>query len=259
MNLPVTDDARHLFDRIIRSIRPILFQTDLDDFQYATHGGTVFVVEYKGRPYGITCKHVLEDFNYDGLVVMGSFDFRKGDKAAQIDGYYMQRGGALATDATAGSDVQDICIVVFAEETDLSFFGSDIYEVNERTVHSSQMGNELHVSGFLKDKTTIAPPTIRAGHALLQLRDAGSSGFDPFLRRAHALFGELQFDSLTGLSGAPAFNVTEAALCGMVVRAGLTGQTCWLYFLDIYDIVQMLEVASTRSATIRYDRPAMRW
>jgi hypothetical protein len=38
------------------SVRPVLFYTDIEEFQYATHGGTAFVVSYKGRPYALTCR-----------------------------------------------------------------------------------------------------------------------------------------------------------------------------------------------------------
>jgi hypothetical protein len=111
----------------------------------------------------------------------------------------------------------------------------------------------------LKDKTTIAPPNIRVGHARLLLSDAGSSGFDTFLRRAVARFGDVNFDSVTGLSGAPVFDMTQNALCGMVMRGALGKQVCQLYFLDVYDIVKLLDAAAKRSPTIRYRRPRMRW
>jgi hypothetical protein len=44
------------------AIRPVFFETEHPDFLYATHGGTVFVVEFRGRAYGLTCGHVFKDF-----------------------------------------------------------------------------------------------------------------------------------------------------------------------------------------------------
>ena len=49
--------------------RFVFFDTGLQEWQYATHGGTLFVVNYRGRPYGITCRHVLKDFDWRQLVV----------------------------------------------------------------------------------------------------------------------------------------------------------------------------------------------
>jgi hypothetical protein len=42
------------------------FDTGDERWQYATHGGTMFVMLYKGEPYGLTCRHVLKDFDWHG-------------------------------------------------------------------------------------------------------------------------------------------------------------------------------------------------
>jgi hypothetical protein len=52
-------------------VRPILFYTGIDDFQYATHGGTAFVVSYNGRPYAVTCARVFKDFEEGQLMFSG--------------------------------------------------------------------------------------------------------------------------------------------------------------------------------------------
>src|ERR1019366_1780180 len=44
---------------ISEAIRPVFFQTDLDDFLYATHGGTLFLISFQGRSYALTCRHVF--------------------------------------------------------------------------------------------------------------------------------------------------------------------------------------------------------
>jgi hypothetical protein len=41
---------------ISEAIRPVFFQTDLDDFLYATHGGTLFLISFQGRSYALTCE-----------------------------------------------------------------------------------------------------------------------------------------------------------------------------------------------------------
>ena len=49
--------------------RFVFFDTEDEHWQYATHGGTMFVVLYKGKPCGLTCRHVLKDFYWRQLVV----------------------------------------------------------------------------------------------------------------------------------------------------------------------------------------------
>ena len=45
------------------------FVTGTEEWPYATHGGTLFVVLYRGRPYGLTCRHVFGTFNWGQLVI----------------------------------------------------------------------------------------------------------------------------------------------------------------------------------------------
>ncbi len=88
---------------IRRAIRPMLFQTDIQGFEYATHGGTLFVVVYRGRPYGITCRHCFGDFELTDLqlVVAGSDFPKKGEQPAAIATLCM-----LARQGVSVSDLQ---------------------------------------------------------------------------------------------------------------------------------------------------------
>jgi hypothetical protein len=54
---------------IIRQDRPVFFRTALEDFQYATHGGTLFLVSVRGRAHGLTCQHVFQDFAIEQLFI----------------------------------------------------------------------------------------------------------------------------------------------------------------------------------------------
>lgn len=47
------------------AVRPVFFQTEYDDFLYATDGGTLFVVRYRDRDYGVTCRHVFTGNGFD--------------------------------------------------------------------------------------------------------------------------------------------------------------------------------------------------
>jgi hypothetical protein len=48
------------------AVRPVFFQTEHEEFLYATHGGTLFLVVFNGRVYGVTCAHVFGDFRMGG-------------------------------------------------------------------------------------------------------------------------------------------------------------------------------------------------
>jgi hypothetical protein len=53
-----------------------------------------------------------------------------------------------------------------------------------------------------------------------------------------ALTGALEFSSITGISGSPVYNKTANALCGMVIRGGMSGPACTIYYVDVLDIVR---------------------
>ncbi len=162
------------------------------------------------------------------------------------------------TDALEGSDIGDICVIEFSDDTRPEFFNGSAYIVDEKTVTTSKVGDELFVAGVLKEKTTISPPDIIIGYCNLSFRDCGPTS-DPILRRAfavfaQALFGQSEFSSVTGISGSPVFNKTANALCGMVIRGGMNGPACTVYYVDIFDIVRLLEAVSTRAPSTYYTK-----
>ncbi len=227
------------------AIRPIFFQTDYEDFLYATYGGTAFVVKFRDRLYALTCGHVFGDFRHGALFITDEKHAKKGAKPAPITGLCFPsapRGDAEATDVT------DICVIEFDAEIAPDFFKGSEFVINESSVATAAPGHELLVAGVLKEKTRIDPPDITIGYCRLQLRDAGVVSSDPTLRLAVALFAEPAFSSITGISSAPVFDQTAQKLCGMVVRGGMNGTVCSLWYVDIFDIVQLLEDVS-RGAT----------
>jgi hypothetical protein len=115
------------------------------------------------------------------------------------------------------------------------------YVVDDKTAATGQPGHKLVVAGVLKEKTLIVSPDITIGYCLLEFRDAGNPSSDPVLRKATAEFRNPEFGSITGTSGSPVFDQTAIALCGMVVRGGMTGNKCNVYYVDIFDVVRFLE------------------
>jgi hypothetical protein len=233
------------------AIRPIFFQTDLSEFQYATHGGTLFVVAYAGRVYALTCRHVFKDFEYGRLFVPGRKQAKKGDSPAEIKNVcYPSSPRAAAID----TDILDLCVIEFADDIDAAFFHGSAYTIHPKTVASSQIGNQLLVAGVLKEKTNIEPPDIVIGYCLLEFHDIGAQSADPVLRKAISLFGKPQFSSIAGISGSPVFDQTANALCGMVIRGGMNGNKCTIYYIDIFDIVRLLEGVRVRATNVDYTK-----
>ena len=124
--------------------RFVCFETHLEDFRLATNGGTAFVVRYKGRPFAITCRHVLNGFNIDDLVIT---DARFGQKVAGVRGMYYPRN--LNGDVE-DSDLDDICVIAFHKH-DGDFFGC-AYDLDRLPAATSEPANRLIVTGFLKQK-----------------------------------------------------------------------------------------------------------
>jgi len=57
---------------------------------------------------------------------------------------------------------------------------------------------------------------------------------------------------VTGISGSPVYDQTAHALCGMVMRGGMTGNRCTIYYLDVFHIVRFLEAVSRGAESAHY-------
>jgi hypothetical protein len=105
------------------SARFVFFDTGNEDWQYATHGGTMFVVVYKGTPYGLTCRHVLKDFSWHQLVVT---DQRQGRAVAGL--------GSIAypsqpKDEAIDTDLLDVVVIQFSADVGVGFFKDAPYVI----------------------------------------------------------------------------------------------------------------------------------
>ncbi|MFK4488892.1 hypothetical protein [Bradyrhizobium sp. USDA 336] len=231
------------------AVRPVFFQTPFEEFLYATHGGTLFLVNFRGITYGMTCGHVFKDFGHGQLFVTQEKNAKKGSKPAPIAGIYYP---SSPVDGAAGTDVQDICVIGFSSDIPADFFKGSVYPLDATTTRASQPGHRLLVAGVLKEKTSIVPPDITIGYCRLEFQDAGYGSSDPILRTAVAEFAAPEFSDITGVSGSPVFDLTANALCGMVVRGGMQGRFCRIHYIDIYDILQFLDGVSSGAPSHSY-------
>ena len=233
------------------SVRFVMFETGYEGWEYATDGGTAFLVSFRGTIYALTCRHVLKNFEYRQLVITHRKSASKGGKIAGIAGVLYP---SSPTGAAVDSDILDVCVVKFVAEVDADFFESSAYIVDKNTITTSQEGHRLLVAGALKDKSSIIEPDIKAGFCLLEYKDNGVTTSDPTVRNAIAEFRDPEFNSITGLSGAPVYDHTANALCGMVVRGGMVGSRSMIYYIDMSDIYRVLDAAHHNLPTTAYTK-----
>ncbi len=241
----IRQDFRH-------AARFVFFDTGNEQWQYATHGGTMFVVLYKGTLYGLLCRHVLKDFDWRQLVVT---DQRQGKLVAGLRSvaYPSQpKGAAIDT------DLLDVAVVRFSEDVDAAFFKDAAYILDEKTMATSKVGDTLHVAGALKTKSEITDDKIAPIYCLLEVVDNTPTTSDPTLRRASGNFDKPEFTDVLGLSGSPVFNVSQRALCGMVVRGAIDSNACTLWYVDIFDIAQLLVAVHEDRAETQYQKQVTR-
>jgi hypothetical protein len=233
------------------AIRPVFFQTDYEEFLYATHGGTLFLVDFRGRVYGVTCGHVFRDFEHRTLFITDERQAQKGSKPAPIKG--LAYPSAL-TGAAVGTDLSDLLVIEFDDGMSPGFFKGSPYTIDETKITSARVGHALQVCGVLKEKTLIAPPDIIIGYCRLDFTDIGYTTRDPTLRQGIAEFFHPEFKSVTGISGSPVFDQTAHALCGMVIRGGMDGNRCTIYYMDIAEIYGLLQAVSDHASHASYTK-----
>jgi hypothetical protein len=216
---------------IKQAVRPVLFQSDVEEAPYSI-GGSLFVIAFEGRCYGLTCWHVLGDGGVNHLFVAQGPVVAKGARPAPIS--------KVARIAATETDLQDIAVVCFSDEIRPDFFGGTAYVIGPKAVGTSDAANRLRVYGYLTEKSSVDydAASITGGFCDLQFTNLGPTSSDPVLRQALATYAGHNISKLDGISGAPVYDDTEGRLCGMAVRAGLSdngGASLW--YIDVHYIV----------------------
>jgi len=186
---------------------------------------------------------VLKDFTWRQLVLTDTKTGRA------IAGLKSVAYATLPVDAAEGTDVVDILVVEFA--SDATFFKDTAYILDPATAKTSGYGDPLYVAGSLKEKLEITDTVIRPTYCLLEFVDRGT-GNDPTLRHAYAQYVNPEFNAITGLSGAPVYNRRDNALCGMVVRGGMSDGSASIMYFDVFDMMHLLAGALDGRPSTRY-------
>jgi hypothetical protein len=228
--------------------RFVFFDTGVDEWQWATHGGTLFVVAYRGKPYAITCRHVFQSFDWGQLIVSAE---QFGGTRAPLR-YIAYPSSPV--EAAIDTDLMDVAVIQFDDDVDLGLFKDTAYVIDDNTVATSSVDDILHVHGALKTPSEITENTIAPKFGLLELVDDTPYSNDPTLRRGFGLFDRPEFQDVVGLSGSPVFNVTRSALCGMVVRGTMARDACTLWYVDMFDICRLLASVSEGRTSAYYHK-----
>jgi len=220
----------------------------MEGWRYATHGGTAFVVDYAGRHYAITCEHVRGDFDWKQLLLT---DAKFGKEAARLKSINRPSdptGGAV------GSDILDLVVIEFIDGVGANVFGNTAYILDEGTVGSSRVGDALVVNGALKDPSNIDDTKITPVFARLEFTDCGVTTSDPAIRQGVARYVDAEFARVTGLSGSPVFNTTTGRLCGVVARGDMRGGDATIYYIDIFDVMKVVEGVRVGASQVNYNK-----
>ena len=236
---------------IISCVRPVLYDTGLEDFQYATHGGTLFLVVYEGRVCALTCAHVYGDFDPEKILVPGDQIPEEGASAVTPQGRYVS---VNPQGAVEGSDIMDISVLDFPEQATPTFFKNTPFPISEGSAGRSDAGHNLAVFGVLKEKTHIDPPDVVIGYTLLEFVDRGPMNADNCLRVAEGDFDNPAITDITGISGSPVFDQNTGKLCGMVARGKVQDQKSIIYFIDILDILAFLKSSVGGAGGVTYQK-----
>ena len=123
---------------------------------------------YQGKPYGLTCRHVLKDFTWPQLVVT---DKRFG---RQIAGLQAVAYPSQPRDAAIDTDILDIAVIQFSDDVGGAFFPDAPFILDEKTSVTSKTGDTLLVAGALKTKSSIGEDTIAPIYCVLEMVDETS-------------------------------------------------------------------------------------
>jgi hypothetical protein len=217
-----------------------------------SNGGNVFLVAYDGRPYGITCNHVIPG-QHDRLIISHR---RHGNNPAGIEAIHTlkERDGHKPD-----SDAGDIAVIAFHTEYDLNFFDYTPFILESSTLAAAEPGDELFAFGALWNDTVINGTSIEVLYTEIGLEDdTKRASTDSALRRAF----NNDFPAhraVTGLSGAPVFNVSRNGLSGIVCRGSAKDSRAIVHYIDVQDIVRLVHAARYDEVRVSYTKVRTSW
>ncbi|MBN2428503.1 MAG: hypothetical protein JXK94_09220 [Deltaproteobacteria bacterium] len=231
--------------RILPSVQPLVFETDITDCPYST-GGSLFLVGYKGRAFVLTARHAHSPENCSPICV---FPTDTSQRVLPLKNYFF----------VSSSDVPDDFADFVAIEIDMA-------KINDTEVGEAQLINldlalgdwlskadiaEMYVVGYPNEYSCVDyQQEALANHRLtLCGRYVGASESD----HLHVLevFDTNNLETFSGFSGGPVFawivhpgNRGEIVFCGMTLRG--TPASRRFHFLDRSLLLHGMEIFSNK-------------
>lgn len=227
--------------------RQVLYATEYEEVPYG-FGGTLFVLAYLDRCFGVTCRHVLGKDGVHNLMVHERASPVKGMLSLPIRGLHH-------TDDPALGEFNDIAVIEFEPSVTVTTFKGEIYDFARSRACTSGVAHRLRICGYLNEKGMMdyAEKAIHAAFCDLTCTNLGRRSSDPHISQAVATYQNLSFTSFDGLSGSPVFNLDMGMLTGMVMRAGLNADgTASIWYMEIEHILKIMESVYRGSSSVSH-------
>ncbi|MEA3039325.1 MAG: hypothetical protein QOE79_1838 [Sphingomonadales bacterium] len=228
-------------------VRFVMFETGYTGWEYATEGGTAFIIRFSSRYFVLTCEHVRGTFHWKQLALTTT---KFGTSIAGVETVARAHG----TDFSAETDISDMAVLELQADMPLVTFDDTAYLLDDGTWCTSGRGDELMICGAHKAQSVIDGEngTIIPSFHVLMANDVGGHATDPTLRSAAARTAAPVRGGITGLSGAPVFNLTQRKLAGVMSRGGVVGCDVSIHYIEIKHYIRMLEALVQGVDEVRY-------
>ncbi|MEP9350272.1 hypothetical protein [Xanthobacter sp. KR7-225] len=191
---------------------------------------------------------MLKDFNWSQIAITNR---RGGRWLAGVDAVILASNPqAYAVD----SEILDVAVLELSDNEGISFFSDNLYVIDGNTVCRSQFGDALSIYGSLKRNSFFSNDAMLPTYVSIYGVDFPESSHDLTLRCARANVNNPEIVDLIGLSGSPVYNLSRSGLSGMVVRAGIKDCIATFWYIDIYDIMQLLCAAHRGESALKYNK-----
>tara|TARA_B100000686_G_C16781764_1_gene972392 strand:- start:1335 stop:2075 length:741 start_codon:yes stop_codon:yes gene_type:complete len=243
-----------IIDNLTNSVRHLCIETDVDGYEYFTYGGTITLVKYKDKTYGLTCGHVVnadKSVSYDQLCILNT---RDGIHIAGIENVVLPKNLA---DEAVDSDLADICILEFSSECTGDFFSHTPHELSDIDIIADQIGDQMYAVGAIKQDCGVdyETNTINSQYVCLPIHAQGKHSVDPILYKSIGKIpNDWNISELTGMSGGAIYNANQNhALTGIIARAGVKEKDATIFYISIVPFLKALQALENKSTHVKYN------
>lgn len=229
-------------DRLALSVQPLIFETGIKEVSYSSTRGTVFLVDYEGKPYVLTARHALQP---DNLVPICVFPSDTSHRLIPLQDVF------FVPQSDEGEDFVDLAVIGIDKRraTHPEIAEASLIDLALSCGGWKKYASEakFFVIGYPEERSNFNYETqeFRADCETLFGCYGGPSPL-PYLHVLLVLDSQ-SLKTFSGLSGAPVFawialpmQRPTPVFCGMVLRG--TPESGVLHFLDRDVLLDALKV-----------------